>query len=154
MQLLKNPKLKDIFMSMAKASGQEMHEPTAEQARVVHAKSKYANKSGFTPPPLPSFKKDDKSSQAGILPTPLGRCIIIKEHVHAGMSAAGHLAPPPVHGKGKGKLIVAHPVLCDSSSDDEATLLAPLVPLHRFESTGPEIEVASESHSPTCSPAP
>lgn len=107
-------------------------------------------------PPLPSIKKVFKSPQGGILPTPLGRGIRFKENVHVGKSVAGKLCPPPTHGKGKGKgkLLITHPILSDSSSYDEATILAPLVPLHHFEPKGFEVEVASENHSPICSPAP
>ena len=45
---------------MAWASGQDVHEPTAEQARVVHAKSKYVNKAGVSPP-LPSVNRISNS---------------------------------------------------------------------------------------------
>lgn len=111
---------------------------------MVHGKSKHINKSVFNPPP-PSFKNVPKSKSDGILPTPTGRGIIIKEGVVAGKGATGNLPPPPVYGKGQGKLIVAHPITSDESSDDEATILAPLVPLHQFELAVLEIEVADET---------
>ena len=44
--------------------------------------------------------------------------------------------------------------MSDSSSDDEATILAPLIPLRLFEPNGFEVEVSSEKPYPLCSSAP
>ncbi|KMT03531.1 hypothetical protein BVRB_8g192080 [Beta vulgaris subsp. vulgaris] len=92
---------------------------------------------------------------SGILPLPKQSGIVIRAHGDATAAPAyGKLPPPPVHGKGKGKMVVMHPVVSDDSSDDEATLIAPLVPLNYSKHAGFEIEQAGDSTAPMCSPAP
>lgn len=153
-KLLKNPKQKDLFHFMAKASGQDIHESTAEQSNVVHVQSKHFKKSFPNPKlfVLPSHKNVDS---AGILPTPGQKGIVIKDHAASGpTSEVGKLHPPPMHGKGKGKLLVVNPVISDDSVSDDATILAPLVPLHLPMPAGQESEHAGESLSPFFSPAP
>ena len=151
-QLLENPKQKDFFLTMAKASSQAIHEITAEQAKVVHVQSKHFKRNDASPK-VPVVSSIKSKNSAGILPTPRNVGLVIKEPVYGSHGSAGSELPlPPIYRKGKGKLVMANPVVSDDSSDDEATILEPLVPLHLPKPTGLEMEYASESLSPLCSP--
>ncbi|KMS98541.1 hypothetical protein BVRB_4g092300 [Beta vulgaris subsp. vulgaris] len=157
-QLLKNPKQRDLFLSMAKAFGQEIHGFTAEQAKVVHVQSKHIKKSAPNPKlfvaPPPS-KEYCFRRYSPFLPTPRKTGIVFKDHAPGGPGYdAGKLPLHPLHENGKGKLLAINPVVSDDSFHDEATILAPLVPLHLSMLVGQEMEHVSESLSPLCSPAP
>ncbi|KMT20085.1 hypothetical protein BVRB_1g001040 [Beta vulgaris subsp. vulgaris] len=96
-----------------------------------------------------------KRQSTGILATPKPPGVVI--HSPAGTHPRkdyGKLPPPPVHGKGKGKMLVMHPVVSDDSSDDEATIIAPLIPLHFPKHPGYGIEHAGDSVTPLCSAVP
>lgn len=147
-QLLKNPKQKTLYDTLAKASRQAGHATTTEQANAVHVKPKYRSKS----PVAKSFPKSllAQSLDSGLLLTSSTNGVIIND-VHKPDNKSSSIATTG-QGKGKGKMIVAQSLCSDDSSDDEAVPLftrvsPPPVPLMGM--IGGDIGPASPPKAPS-----
>lgn len=118
-QLMKNPKHHTLYKTLAKAAGQDPNTTTAEPARVVCVKPMHLSKKSISKPV--NEKKSESANAAGLLPIPAGQIvnhgIIIKDAAHSVAKL-----PPPVHGKGKDKMLVPDPYHSSDSSDDEALM--------------------------------
>ena len=85
---------------MAKASDQEIHESTAEQAKVVHVQSKKILKKCPKPKIVCSPLKNIVS--VGILPTPKKTGIVFRDHAAGGPGYdVGKFPPLPCMGRVK-----------------------------------------------------
>ncbi|KMT08177.1 hypothetical protein BVRB_6g143000 [Beta vulgaris subsp. vulgaris] len=125
-KLIKNPKQKSLYQTLAKAVGQDLHVSTAESAQVVHAQYKHLGKKV---PSTTPFKKMFNTSEKGLLATPNNKGIVTQEpSLNVSIAALkNNVNAALVHGKGKGKLLVASPLLeYDPSSDDDGNA-TPLV---------------------------
>ena len=129
-QLLKNPKQKTLYDTLAKATGQACHATTAEQANVVHVKPKFLAKT----PVAKSLSKHFPSASvsAGLLPTPAVKGVVIHDFDKSGNKS--DVVKPAVQGKGKGKMVVAQAFSSDDSSGDEdeaflTRVSSPLAPI-------------------------